>query len=152
VIAAVGFGFTAFNSYQYQSQQPQTVGGTFALEMDGARLGHVSAQGIATCSLQVDGGLSVNANEPASDGRQVDIQLGVSAAGEVRGLALAVDRSQAFPGKGWQPGADTTQLVAGWSRALGQMTFRDLVPLAANAEPDPTERWSGSLSWTCAAP
>lgn len=152
IIAAVGFGFTAYNTYQIQQTQPQTVTGTFALEMDGASLGHVSASGTATCSLQVDGGLSLNANKPASDGRQTDIQLGVSAAGEVRGVAIAIDQSQAFPGKGWQPGADTTQLVAGWSRAQGQMTFRDLVPLAANAEPDPTERWSGSLSWTCAAP
>lgn len=152
VIAAVGFGFTAYNTYQYQQEQPQNVSGTFALEMDGARLGHISASGAATCSLQVDGGLVVNANEPARDGRQTDIQLSVAASGEVRAVALTVDQSQAFPGKGWEPGADTTQLVAGWSRAQGQMTFRDLVPLAANAEPDPTERWSGSLSWTCAVP
>lgn len=152
VIAAVGFGFTAFNSYQYEEAQPQEVSGTVALEMDGERLGLVSASGAASCMLQVDGGLGVSANVLTSDGRQTDIQMGVAASGEVLSVAISVDQSQAFPGKGWEPGPTTTRLVDGWSRAGGQLILVGLVPLDGDGEPDPTERWSGSLSWTCANP
>jgi hypothetical protein len=152
VIAAVGFGFTAFNSYQYEEAQPQEVSGTVALEMNGERLGLVSASGAASCMLQVDGGLMVDASVPATDGRQAVIRISVAATGEVRSVSITVDLSQAFPGKGWEPGPTTTRLVDGWSRAGGRVVLTDLVPLAANGEPDPTERWSGSLSWTCANP
>ena len=148
VIAAVGFGAIAFNTYQYQQAQPRAVPGTAQIVIDGQTLGHASAAGSANCQLLVDGGLSLDATITADDGRQVDIQLGIPSSGDSPNMAIVVGNVQAFPGKGWDP-ASTTHLAPVWNRASGQLTFDGLVPLDVNAEPDPTERWSGNLSWTC---
>jgi hypothetical protein len=37
----------------------------------------------------------------------------------------------------------------GSSTRAGQVTLSDIVPLGVSGEPDRTERWSGTFSWTC---
>jgi hypothetical protein len=152
VVAAVGFGFTAYNAYQYQSQQPQVEAGTMNVELTGQRLGRVVAVSAADCQFLPDGGFHMDANLTALDGRSVSVQMGLAADGEISVVAVRVGDSFAGPGKGWDIGPDTTRLVNGWSHTGGQMELTDLVPLGGDGEPDPTERWSGSLSFGCGAP
>lgn len=147
VIAALGFGYGSFTSYQYQSTQPRYVPGTFAITVDGTRRGHATAAGQAPCGLLPDGSLRLDANAEDT-GQPVDVQFGLSPTGEIQVLAIAVGDVFAGPGKGWEIGS-TTAVVAGSSRESGQITFHDIVPLDGEGLPDPIERWSGSLSWTC---
>jgi hypothetical protein len=152
IVAAVGFGITAYNAYQYQAQQPQVEAGTMNVELTGKRLEPVVAVGSADCQFLADGGFHMDADLTAADGRLVSVQLGLAADGEVQVLAIGVGPSFAYPGRGWDIGPDTTRLVNGWNHTGGQMEMTDLVPLGADGEPDPTERWSGSLTFGCGAP
>jgi hypothetical protein len=150
VIVAATVGANAYNDYVFEHGH---VGGTFGLEMDGDRLRHVSASGPAACALGVEGDyLDVDGQGPDRDGRDTEFKLRMSQTGVVYGVEITVDQSYAYVYSYTQPSVDAVQLVAGWSRAQGQLSFRDVEPLDATMTAIPNERWAGSFSWTCAAP
>jgi hypothetical protein len=151
ILAAVGFGYVSYSAYQAQSQQPTVVGGTVEIVINGQRLGHVTARGSADCTLPVDGGLNIDATVSADNGQQARVQLAIRN-DQVTMLALGVGDSFATPGKGWSISDETVNLPPSDVRTRGAVDFAHLVPLLADGEPDPTERWDGALSWSCAAP
>jgi len=148
ILAAVGFGYISFNAYVAQQAQPTVVPGTVRLILDGQRLGHIDVNSAVSCALLKDGGLAIDAQPTADDGRPADIQFTMTAAGEVS-VVIVANGVQAFPGKGWEPGPETTNLIGDPIRAAGTVVLTNLVPLGTDQEPDPVERWSGRLMWGC---
>jgi hypothetical protein len=157
IVASFGLALGAFNAARQEGLQPALSAGTVQLELSGEGLGTVALTATADCQLQPNGALTVEAGTSitaapptTADGRPVTVQMSMAADGSNLALALTVGRLATYSGNGWQPGPDTTVLSGGWTPAAGQLTLTGIVPLDVNrAAPDPVERWSGSLSWTC---
>jgi hypothetical protein len=149
IVVSAGFGYVSFKSVQAEASQPQNVTGAATLSLSGARLGDVSVQATATCELDRLGGVAVDASGTSPDNRTVDVSFSVDAGGGNASIQLNVGGVTAGPGKGWNPGPDTMVVQPGSSRSSGTVMLMNIVPLTAQSEPDPTERWSGQFSWTC---
>jgi hypothetical protein len=158
VFASAGLAVGAFNAGRHEQAQPTSVQGSMSIEISGQQLGSTTAGGPAVCQESQDGSFTVTAGMApaggaltASNGQPAGITLSVDGAGSILVVQIGVGTWQAFPGRGWEPGPNTTALAAGWTRQAGRMTLSNLVPLNPQSVPDPTERWNGTLSWTCAS-
>jgi hypothetical protein len=154
-VVAVGLyaGYLFSGNLLADIEAPEQRRGTIDLELNGEQLGRVQASGAAHCLLPDDGSLSVDAGLDgeltSTTGDEVWVQLTLDVELDAS-VVINVAHWSAAPGKGWEPNPDTLSVAEGSRREWGQLELRDLVPLnPATGEPDPTERWSGLLSWDC---
>jgi hypothetical protein len=151
VLAALGYGLISFNSYVAQQNEPTSALGHVQVSISGNRIGEIGASGSTECSYTPAGALSLETGVRSPAGNLVSLTLYISG-GRVARFDLGVDDIYAGTGNGWVLGPDTVSLVNGWTTHEGQITFNGIVPVGANDLPDPTERWSGSLTFGCGAP
>lgn len=155
VAAAVIFGYSILQLLQADAESPTVRVGSASLVLEGGRLGRATASGSATCILWPEGSFGLEAGfDPqqhfvTADGRSASVQLGLATDGAVELLAMSVGEVGATPGKGWQPGPETTRPSPGSTAAAGEVALSGIVPLTGSGEPDPDERWQGSLTWDC---
>src|SRR4051794_36721774 len=153
VIVSAGFGYGAFRSVSDEDARPASYPGTVALQLNGAKIGAISATGSAICQVNSAGDLSINAGGrgttalTSGDGRPVEVGYTMNTDGAQ--VDVVVGDFRASPGKGWEATPDTVAAAPNSTPASGEAQLHGLVPLNATGEVDATERWSGQITWTC---
>jgi hypothetical protein len=156
IVVSLGFGYVSFRSVQQEGSDPSTYLGGVDLELSGAQLGDVHASGKSQCQYDETGAVRVRAGGGVggvalnSDGGvPIYIQFGLDATATQPTIQIMVGRIEADPGNGWQPSLETIAVAPGSTPQHGEAVLSGILPLV-NARPDPTERWSGHFTWSCA--
>jgi hypothetical protein len=156
IVVSLGFGYVSFRSVQQEGTSPSALRGSVALQLAGEKLGAVDVIGNAQCEYDGTGALRLRAGGGVGgstiatpDGRQVYVKFDLDGSAIDPSIQVIVGSAEADPGKGWQPGPDTIALAPGSTTHTGSALLSDLVPVDSKGHPDPTERWSGKVSWTC---
>jgi hypothetical protein len=155
IVVSLGFGYVSFRSVSDEGSRPTTYLGTAMLELTGDRLGSVSVSvDWAQCQYDSSGAMRLVAGREAGhpvttdDGTPVFLQFDLDSTATKPSIQIVIGKADVEPGKGWDPGTSIS-VAPGTIPRDGSVTLTGLVPLTDNGDPDPTERWSGTFSWSC---
>jgi hypothetical protein len=151
LVALLGVvGYAGYQSVKAAIDAPAEVAGTVSFDISGRVLPRATGSGEATCTLfdngtfRVDAGLGFTRTQPivAADGREVTIQM-VWPAERDPSLAISIgDRVS-------QIGQDGQMTIRdGSTPRAGALIVEGILPMIG-PEPDPSDPWSGSVSWEC---
>ena len=156
IVVSLGFGYVSFRSVQQEAISPTASRGSVALQLTGEKLGSIDVNGHAQCEYDGTGALRLRAGGGVGgttiatpDGRQVYVKFDLDRSAVEPSIQAIIGSAEADPGKGWQPGPDTISLAQGSTTHTGSAVLSNLVPVDSKGHPDPTERWSGKVSWSC---
>jgi hypothetical protein len=154
LVALLGVvGYAGYQGVRAAIDAPAVVTGAATFDISGRVLPRATGSGAATCRLfddgifRVDVGIGFSEVEPivTADGRKVKIQLIWPAEGDPS-LAISIgDRVS-------QMGQDGVMTIRqGSTPSTGTMDVDGILPSSSSgdASSDPTDPWSGFVSWEC---
>jgi hypothetical protein len=148
IVIIVGYG--VYQAARAAIDAPATATGTASFDIVGPKTARATGSGDATCTLfddgtfRVDAGRGFTRTQPilSADGRDVTIQM-VWPPDADASLSISIgDRAS-------DVGQDGVMTIRdGSTSAAGTMIVEGILP-ADGPEPDPSDPWSGSVSWEC---